>query len=83
LCHGIEQEKAFNLAGFEVKKHTVHDYRPTLKAWYWNLARQVDEALQIVDVSTYNRFLTFFPVSFRFFDEGYARVHRLVLAKKS
>lgn len=76
-----EQVHAIHQTGFTIKGHSIHDYRPTLKAWYWNLSDQADQALRIVDLQTYNRFLTFFSVSWRFFDEGTAQVHRLSLSK--
>ena len=62
--------KAFEDAGFQIAGRSIHDYHPTLRAWFDNLAANRDRALELVDVQTYNRYLTFFPVSRRYFHEG-------------
>jgi cyclopropane-fatty-acyl-phospholipid synthase len=72
---------AFEAAGFVVKQRTIHDYRPTLRAWFDNLVAHREEALKVVDVSTYNRYLTFFPASWRYFQDGRGMVIRWVLEK--
>ena len=73
--------QAFEETGFRIEHRSIHDYRPTLRAWFDNLVRQRDKALELVDVSTYNRYLTFFPVSWRYFDDCMGMVTRWVLVK--
>ena len=72
---------AFENAGFVVRQRTIHDYRPTLRAWYDKLAENQDEACRIVDVATFNRYLVFFPASWRYFQEGRGMLIRWVMEK--
>jgi cyclopropane-fatty-acyl-phospholipid synthase len=73
--------EAFEEAGFRITHRSIHDYRPTLRAWFDNLVAHREEALRIVDVSTYNRYLTFFPASWRHFQDHAGMVTRWVLMK--
>jgi cyclopropane-fatty-acyl-phospholipid synthase len=75
------QIQAFDDAGFKVTHESTHDYRPTLKTWYDNLSANRDKAIDLVGVETYNRYMVFFPISWRVFDEGQAKVYRFVLEK--
>jgi cyclopropane-fatty-acyl-phospholipid synthase len=52
-----------------------------LRAWFDRLAANRDEALKLVDVQTYNRYLTFFPASWRYFNDNWGMVTRWVLEK--
>ena len=45
-------------------------------------ATTVPEALRLVPVRTYNRYLTFFPASWRYFNDNYGVVIRWVLEKQ-
>ncbi|MCA9232218.1 MAG: class I SAM-dependent methyltransferase [Planctomycetales bacterium] len=74
--------KAFEEAGFRIVQRTIHDYRPTLRAWFDNLVANRERALELVDVHTYNRYLTFFPVSWRYFDDGMGMLVRWVMEKR-
>ena len=76
------QIKAFEGAGFRITHRSIHDYRPTLRAWFDRLVENRERALELVDVQTYNRQLTFFPVSWRYFDDGLGMLVRWVLEKK-
>ena len=76
------QIKAFEGAGFRITHRSIHDYRPTLRAWFDRLVENRDRALELVDVKTYNRQLTFFPVSWRYFDDGLGMLVRWVLEKE-
>jgi len=80
VMHNAHQEAA-QKAGFRIIHDSVHDYRPTLRAWYDRLVTHQAEALQLVDLVTYNRYMTFFPISWLFFQQDEARVHRIVLQK--
>ncbi len=73
--------QAHEQAGFRVTHRSLHDYRPTLRAWFDNLVKHTDEALRLVDVQTYNRYLTFFPTSWRYFNDNLGVVIRWVLEK--
>ena len=72
---------AFEEAGFRVRHLSIHDYRDTLRAWFDNLVRHRDEAIDLVGVPTYNRYLVFFPASWMMFEEKYGLVMRWVLEK--
>jgi cyclopropane-fatty-acyl-phospholipid synthase len=78
----VRQVKEFERAGFRIVGRTLHDYRPTLRAWFDNLSANVDRAIELVGVRTFNQYLNFFPASHRFFDEGDAVLIRYVLEKK-
>jgi len=73
--------RAHETAGFRVRHVSVHDYRPTLRAWFDNLARYRNRAVELVGVKTYNRYLVFFPASWQYFDRMTGFVVRLVLEK--
>jgi cyclopropane-fatty-acyl-phospholipid synthase len=68
-------------AGFRVVHESQHDYRPTLRAWHGNLVNNKDKAIALVGTAMYNKYLVFFPLAWKMFNEGEARVHRLVLEK--
>lgn len=68
-------------AGFRLSHLSVHDYRPTLRAWFENLVRHRQRAIELVGVRTYNRYLVFFAASWRYFDRMTGCVFRLVLEK--
>lgn len=73
--------RACEAAGFRVKHMSIHDYRPTLRAWFDNLVRNRQRAIELVGVQTFNRYLTFFPASWRYFDDMTGFVVRLRLDK--
>lgn len=73
--------RAHEAAGFRVLRQSIHDYRPTLRAWFENLVRNRDRALELVGVPTYNRYLVFFPASYRYFQDGTGMLFRLQLEK--
>jgi cyclopropane-fatty-acyl-phospholipid synthase len=59
----------FEEVGFYVRRRTIHDYRPTLRAWFDRLVDNKERALELVGIETYNRYVTFFPASWRFFQD--------------
>lgn len=75
------QIRACEAAGFRVKHTSIHDYRPTVRAWFDNLVRNRERALELVDVTTFNRYMVFFPASWRYFDDMTGFVVRLLLSK--
>ena len=60
---------------------STHDYRPTLQAWYDRLVEHREQALNLVGLTTYNRYMTFFPISWLFFQQNEAKLHRIVIEK--
>jgi cyclopropane-fatty-acyl-phospholipid synthase len=75
------QVEACREAGFRITHESKHDYRPTLRAWYDNLVNNKDRAVELVGAGIYNKYLVFFPLTWKMFDEGQASVCRLVLEK--
>lgn len=75
------QLRSAEKAGFRVLHQSIHDYRPTLRAWYENLAARRDEAVALVGVRPYNKYMVFFPIAWRFHDALEGFVLRLALEK--
>jgi cyclopropane-fatty-acyl-phospholipid synthase len=75
------QKAAFEAAGFQITHQSIHDYRPTLRAWFDNLAKNRERAIELVGVRDYNKYLVFFPASWRHFDDGESMLVRFVLEK--
>jgi len=73
--------RTFEAAGFRAVHQSIHDYRPTLRAWFDNLAANRERALKLVDVQTYNRYLVFFPAAWRYFDDCMGALFRFVLER--
>ena len=69
-------------AGFKITHDSVHDYKPTIRAWYERLVENGEKARQIVGVEVYNRYLTFFAIVWTFFEQNEAVLHRMVMEKK-
>jgi cyclopropane-fatty-acyl-phospholipid synthase len=73
--------EAAERAGFKITHDSIHDYRPTLRAWYDRLAASKPQALELVGLEIYNRYMTFLPTSWLFFQQHEADLHRIVMAK--
>jgi cyclopropane-fatty-acyl-phospholipid synthase len=69
----------FEEANFRIVYHSIHDYRPTLKAWFDRLAESQDEAIRLVGLKTYNLYLIFFAGSHAVFQERVLLVSRFTL----
>lgn len=76
-----EQMRAFEDAGFRITHESRHDYRPTLREWFRNLASGRDRAVALAGVETYNKYLVFFAASHSYFDRGQAVLGRYVWEK--
>ncbi|MGB3769358.1 MAG: class I SAM-dependent methyltransferase [Phormidesmis sp.] len=76
-----EHTEAAQSAGFSIAHDSVHDYKPTIKAWYDRLVKNQKTALAMVDLETFNRYMTFFPVAWLFFQQQEAALHRIVMEK--
>jgi cyclopropane-fatty-acyl-phospholipid synthase len=75
------QVRSFERAGFRIVHQSVHDYRPTLASWFLNLVDNRERAIELVGARTFNKYLVFFPASYRFFNEVAAILFRFVLEK--
>ncbi len=73
--------RAFEKAGFQIHQQTVHDYRPTIRAWFENLTSNRERAIEAAGVREYNRFIIAFAATWKFFDDGEANVYRFELRK--
>jgi cyclopropane-fatty-acyl-phospholipid synthase len=73
---------AFENAGFRIVRRTIHDYRPTLRCWYDNLAKNKSTAIKAGGIRNYNRHIVFIAATWRFFDEGESMVIRFQLEKQ-
>ena len=73
--------KAAVAAGFKITHDSVHDYKPTIKAWYDRLAANQEKALALVGLEIYNRYMTFLPFAWLFFQQNEAELHRVVTEK--
>jgi cyclopropane-fatty-acyl-phospholipid synthase len=68
--------------GFHVAHQSIHDtYRETLRHWFERLVANRDRAIQLVGVRTYNKYVLFFPCSWKFFDDVQGVLLRIVLEK--
>jgi cyclopropane-fatty-acyl-phospholipid synthase len=76
-----EQVGAATKAGFVPTHDSRHDYRPTWKAWYNNLARNAERAVSLVCPREYNKYLLLFVFAWLFSEHEYAEVHRLRFEK--
>lgn len=77
-CHHIEYAES---AGFKITHDSIHDYKPTIKAWYDRLAKNREPAQALVGLEIYNRYLTFFAIAWLFFQQKEAALHRIVMEK--
>jgi len=68
-------------AGFRLTHDSIHDYRPTLRAWFDRLVANRDRAHALVGIQTTNKYLAFFAAAWGFFDSEAGSLHRYVLMK--
>jgi cyclopropane-fatty-acyl-phospholipid synthase len=73
--------QAARKAGFVIKEDVPDSYKKTLRAWYDNLVSHRAEAIAAAGIHIYNEYMTFFPLAWRFFDDGEATLHRMLLIK--
>ena len=60
----------FAAAKLVVTHHSIHDYRETLRAWFDRLVVNRDEAIQLVGIQNYHKYLCYLPEAWRMFDDG-------------
>ncbi len=75
--------KAFERAGFRIMHTSVHDYRPTLRDWFDRLVAHRQQALDLVGTRVYNRYVVFFPASWKYFNERTGVLFRFALSKNA
>lgn len=73
--------EAAESAGFKITHDSIHDYKPTIRAWYDRLVENSEEAKALVGLETYNRYMTFLPIAWLFFEQKVAQLHRVVIKK--
>ena len=67
--------------GFRITHDSVHDYQPTLRAWYERLANNQKRGIELVGLEIYNRYMTFFPFVWLFCQQHESELHRVVMEK--
>jgi cyclopropane-fatty-acyl-phospholipid synthase len=73
--------EAAESAGFRITHDSIHDYKPTIRAWYDRLVENREEAQALVGLGIYNRYMTFLPIAWLFFQQKEAALHRVVMEK--
>jgi len=74
---------SFEQANLKITHHSVHDYRPTLKAWFDGLAANKEPAIRLVGVRNYNKYLCYFAEAWRLFNDRDLILMRLVLEPRA
>jgi cyclopropane-fatty-acyl-phospholipid synthase len=74
--------KVFDQAGLDIIHQSIHNYRPTLQAWYNRLVEHQSEAIQLVGVQIYNRYLCYLADAWRLFDDHDLVLTRVVLQRQ-
>lgn len=72
----------FDQANLRVTHHSIHDYRPTLKAWFDRLVANKEAAIQLVGVRDYNKYQCYFAEAWRLFDDRDLILMRFVLERQ-
>lgn len=77
-----EQIRTAQDIGFHVLQQSLHDtYRNTLRHWFERLVAHREEAIRLVGLPIYNRYLVFFACSWKYFDDVQAMLLRIVVEK--
>jgi cyclopropane-fatty-acyl-phospholipid synthase len=71
----------FEVANFKVTHLSVHDFRPTMRAWFDRLVANKEAAIKSVGVHNYNRYQCFFAGAWRLFNDHDLVLTRLVLER--
>lgn len=77
----VELVKEFEKAGFRITHTSCHDYRMTCRQWFDGMVKNRDEAIRLVGVPTYNRYVVFFPACYKYFNDRTGVLFRFVLSK--
>ena len=74
--------KVFDQAGLNIVHQSIHNYRPTLKAWYDRLVEHQEEAIRLIGIPNYNRYLCYLADAWRLFDDRDLILTRFVLQRQ-
>ncbi|MEL6492719.1 MAG: class I SAM-dependent methyltransferase [Cyanobacteria bacterium J06621_3] len=77
-----QHQAVFEQAGLKVSHHSLHDYRPTLRAWFERLVDNKDEAIRLVGTQTYNKFQCYLAEAWRLFDNRDLVLVRFLLQRQ-
>lgn len=72
----------FEEANFKLAHLSLHDFRPTMRAWFDRLVANKEAAIQYVGVHNYTRYQCFFAGAWRLFNDHDLLVTRLVLERQ-
>ena len=72
----------FEQAGLQVRHHSLHDYRPTIKAWFDRLVANREEAIRLVGVQNYNKYQCYLAEAWRLFNNNDLVLTRFLLQRK-
>lgn len=73
--------EAAESVGFRITHDSIHDYKPTIRAWYDRLVKNSEGSQALVGLEIHNRYMTFFPIAWLFFQQKEAALHRIVMEK--
>jgi cyclopropane-fatty-acyl-phospholipid synthase len=73
---------SFEEANLKVKHQSIHDYRPTLRAWFERLSANRDAAMRLVGIRNYNKYQCYFAEAWRLFNDGDLMLMRFVLERQ-
>jgi cyclopropane-fatty-acyl-phospholipid synthase len=74
---------SFEKANLKITHHSVHDYRPTLKAWFDGLVANKESAIRLVGIRNYNKYLCYFAEAWRLFNDRDLILMRFVLEPRA
>lgn len=77
-----EHLRVFDKIGVRIVHHSIHDYRPTLEAWFNRLAENQQRAIELVGVKTVNQYLAYLANAWRVFDDRDLIPMRVALEKR-
>ncbi|MGC1307785.1 MAG: class I SAM-dependent methyltransferase [Phormidesmis sp.] len=72
----------FERAGLQVRHHSFHDYRPTLEAWFNRLVAHETEAIRLVGLQNYNKYLCYLAEAWRLFENRDLVLTRFLLQRQ-
>ena len=82
LANWKQHVDVYEQVGLAVIHHSVHDYRPTIKAWFDRLVANKEKAIQLVGIPTYNKYLCYFALAWRLFSDRDLLLMRFVLQRQ-
>lgn len=71
----------FEKANLKIIHHSIHDYRPTLKAWFDRMVENKEVAIQLVGVRNFNKYQCYLAEAWRLFNDHELMLMRLVMTR--